>query len=137
MASTSRARATFTSELIERSIEDDLPDNVKGAAIYKSFADQEGYYVFDKIHQGYTPIHYLEDRRLWVLIDYDDKAHSWYTIGPAPLDYGLGPYRSKPVHGIDVDSSEGESADTENPTNKGKSVTPTPQPFTPYAMTST
>ncbi len=62
MASTSRARATFTSELIERSTEDDLPDNVKGAAIYKSFTDQEGYYVFDKIHQGYTPIHYLEDK---------------------------------------------------------------------------
>ncbi len=48
MASTSRARVTFQSELIERSTDDNLPDNVKGAAVYKSFADQEGYYIFDK-----------------------------------------------------------------------------------------
>ncbi len=137
MASTSRARATFQSELIERSTEDDLPDNVKGAAIYKSFADQEGYYVFDKNLQGYLPIHYLEDKRLWTLIDYDDKSHSWYTTNPAPLEYGLGPYRNKPIQGIDVDSSEGELADMEDPTNKGKQTTPTPQPFTTYAMTST
>ncbi len=36
MASTSRARATFQSELIERSTDDDLPNNVKGAAVYKT-----------------------------------------------------------------------------------------------------
>ncbi len=137
MASTSRARVTFQSELIERSTEDDLPDNIKGAAVYKSFTDQEGYYVFNKNLQGYIPIHYLEDKRLWTLIDYDDKAQSWFTTEPAPLEYGLGPYRNKPVHGIDVDSSEGELADTEDPTDKGKQVTPTPQIFTPYAMTST
>jgi len=137
VASTSRARATFQSELIERSTEDDLLDNVKGTAVYKSFADQEGYYVFDKNLQGYIPIHFLEDRRLWVLIDYDNKAHSWYTTKPAPLEYGLGPYRSKLAHGIDIDSSEGELADTEDPTNKGKQSTPVPQHFTPYIMTST
>ncbi len=137
MASTSRARATFQSELIERSTDDDLPDNVKGTAVYKSFQDQEGYYVFDKNLQGYIPIHYLEDRRLWSLIDYDDKTHSWYTTEPAPLEYSLGPYRSKPAHGIDIDSSEGELMDTEDPTDKGKQVTPIPQIFTPYAMTST
>src|SRR6266571_2193174 len=136
MASTSRARATFQSELIERSTEDDLPDNVKGTAVYKSFTDQEGYYVFDKSQQGYLPIHFLEDRRLWSLIDYDDKARSWYTTEPAPLEYSLGPYRNKPVYGIDVDSSEGELADTKDPTDKGKQTTPTPQIFTPYAMTS-
>jgi len=62
VASTSRARVTFKSELIERSLDDDLPDDVKGAAVYKSFADQEGYYVFDKNLQGYIPIHFLEDR---------------------------------------------------------------------------
>ncbi len=92
MASTSRARATFQLELVKRSIEDDLPDNIKGAAVYKSFQDQEGYYVFDKNLQGYIPIHYLEDKRLWTLINYDDKVGSWYTTEPAPLKYGLGPY---------------------------------------------
>src|SRR6266571_9426704 len=127
MASTSRARATFQSELIKRSTEDDLPNNVKGTAVYKSFADQEGYYVFDKSQQGYTPIHFLEDKRLWVLIDYNNKVNSWYTTEPAPLEYSLGPYRSKPAHGIDIDSSEGELADTEDPTDKGKNVTTTPQ----------
>jgi len=137
VALTSRARATFKSELIERSIKDDLPDNVKGTAVYKSYTDQEGYYVFDKNLQGYAPIHYLEDKRLWVLIDYDSKVNSWYTIGPTPLEYSLGPYRSNPAHGIDIDSSEGELADTENPSDKGKNVTPTLQSFTPYAMTST
>jgi len=89
VASTSRARATFQSELIERSQEDDLPDNIKGTAVYKSFADQEGYYIFDKNQQGYIPIHFLEDKRLWVLIDYDDKVRSWYTTEPAPLEYAL------------------------------------------------
>src|SRR6266571_8524604 len=133
----SRARATFQSELIKRSTDNDLPDNVKGTVVYKSFADQEGYYVFDKNLQGYLPIHYLEDRRLWSLIDYDNKTHSWYTTEPAPLKYSLGPYQNNPAHGIDVDSSEGELADTEDATDKGKQVTPTPQIFTPYAMTST
>ncbi len=127
----------FKSELIERSTDDDLPDDVKGAAVYKSFDDQEGYYVFDKNLQGYLPIHFLEDKRLWTLIDYNDKVGSWYTTEPAPLEYSLGPYRSKPIHGIDVDSSEGELADTKDPTDKGKQRTLTPQPFTPYAMTST
>ena len=134
---TVRARATFQSELIKWSIKDDLPNNVKGAAVYKSFADQEGYYVFDKNLQGYIPIHYLEDKRLWTLIDYDDKSSSWFTTEPAPLEYSLGPYRNKPIHGIDIDSSEGELANTEDPTDKGKQTTPTPQIFTPYAMTST
>jgi len=71
-----------------------------------------------------------------VLIDYDDKVNSWYTTEPTPLEYSLGPYRSKPAHGIDIDSSEGELADTEDPTDKGKQTTPTPQPFAPYIMTS-
>ncbi len=102
MASTSRARATFQSELIERSTDDDLPDNVKGTAVYKSFADQEGYYIFNKNLQGYLPIHYLKDKCLWTLIDYNAKAQSWYTTEPAPLEYSLGPYRNKPAHGIDV-----------------------------------
>src|SRR6266702_6158848 len=135
MASTSRARATFRSELIERSTEDDLPDYVKGVVVYKSFSDQEGYYVFDKDLQGNLPIHFLEDKRLWALIDYDSKVGSWYTTQPASLKYGLGPYRN--VHGIDIDSSEGELADTEDHNDKGKQVTPTPQIFTPYTMTST
>ncbi len=95
VASTSRSRATFQSELIERSTEDDLPDNVKGTAVYKSFPDQEGYYVFDKHRQGYIPIHFLEDKRLWVLIDYDDKVHSWYTTEPAPLEYGRRPHQQR------------------------------------------
>ncbi len=55
----------------------------------------------------------------------------------APLEYGLGPYRSKPAHGIDIDSSEGELADTEDTTDKGKQATPTPQIFAPYIMAST
>jgi len=62
VVSTSRARATFQSELIEQSTEDNLPDNVKGIAVYKCFADQEGYYIFDKDLQGYIPIHFLEDK---------------------------------------------------------------------------
>src|SRR6266702_4115504 len=33
--------------------------------------------------------------------------------------------------------SEGELTDTKDPTQKGKQSTPTPQIFTPYAMTST
>ncbi len=90
MVSTSRARATFQSELIEQSIEDRLPNSIKGAAVYRSFDEQEGYYVFDKNLQGYIPIHYLEDKRLWTLIDYDNKVGSWYTTQPAPLEYSLG-----------------------------------------------
>jgi len=38
---------------------------------------------------------------------------------------------------LQKDSSEGELADTEDHTNKGKQVTPTPQTFPLYAMTST
>ncbi len=132
MASTSRARDTFQSELIERSVEDELPNNIKGTAVYKSFDDQEGYYVFDKNLQGYLPIHFLEDKRLWVLINYDTKSGSWYTTEPAPLEYGLGPYRNKPIHRIDVDLSEGELTDTEDTAKQN----PTPTPFQPYIMST-
>ncbi len=92
VASSSRARATFQLELIERSIEDDLPDSIKGAAVYKSFDEQEGYYVFSKDLQGYIPVHFLEDKHLWMLIDYDAKVGSWFTTQLAPLEYSLGPY---------------------------------------------
>jgi len=136
VALTSRSRATFQSELIEQSTKDKYPDYIKGAAVYKSFDEQEGYYVFDKDLQEYIPIHYLEDKCIWVLIDYDDKVGSWFTTGPTPLEYGLGPYRSKPIHGIDIDLSEGEFADTKEPEDKGKQLaTPTPTFYT-YSMST-
>jgi len=140
VALTSRARSTFQKEYIKRSIANEYPDHIKGAAVYQSFNEQEGYYIFNKAQQGYIPIHFLEDRGLWALIDYDDKEGSWYTTQPAPLEYGLGPYRSKPVHRIDVDTSEGEFADTEEPpdtTDKGKQpATPTPI-FQSHTMSTT
>jgi len=67
-----------------------------------------------------------------VLIDYDTKSGSWFTTEPAPLEYSLGPYRNKPIHGIDVDSSEGELADAEDTMKQN----PTPTPFQQYTMST-
>ncbi len=76
---------------------------------------------------------------MWALIDYDDQEGSWFTTQPAPLEYGLGPYRSKPIHGINIDTSEGEFANIEehSDTTKGKQpTTPTPI-FQQYTMSTT
>ncbi len=77
---------------------------------------------------------------MWALIDYDEGK--WYTTQPAPLEYGLGLYRSKPAHGIDIDTSEGELVNEDKPTdttNKGKQ--PTSKSLTPifqqYSMSTT
>ncbi len=131
MALTSRARLTFQTEYIEWNITDEYPDHIKGAAVYRSFDEQEGYYVFDKEQKGYIPIHFLEDKGLWALIDYDDKKGSWFTTQPAPLKYGLGPYRSKPIHRIVVNTSEGELADEETVDTTDKGKQPTSKLFTP------
>ena len=99
----------FKSEDIEQHTKDDLSDQVKGTTVWKSDQETEGYYAFS--FGKYIPIEYLKDRHIWCEIDYDYNCHTWYTVRPAPLEYGLGPYRHN-FSGIDVDS------DTEQPASK-------------------
>ncbi len=76
---------------------------------------------------------------MWALITYSDKERSWYTFKPALLEYRLGLYRSKPIHRIDINTSEGENVDKPEDTTKGKQ--PTSKSLTPifkqYAMSTT
>ena len=109
LASGSRSTQTFKSEDIERCTRDDLSDQVKRAAVWKSDEETEGYYAFS--FDKYVPIKYLEDRCIWCKINYDYSLQTWYTVRPAPLEYGLGPYRHNPS-GIDIDS------DTEQPASE-------------------
>jgi len=73
MAHSSRARTKFQTEYVKQSIKDEYPNHIKGATVYQSFDDQEGYYIFNKEQQCYILIHYLEDRKIWALIAYSDK----------------------------------------------------------------
>ena len=49
----------FKSEDIERRTTDNLSDQVKGTAVWKSDQETEGYYTFS--YGKYIPVKYLED----------------------------------------------------------------------------
>ena len=100
----SRSLTSFTSEPLDRRADDDLPDNVKGLAVWKEYDDERGYYVYDKQADYYVAIEFDDAKRAWYFITWDKYINRWVTVKPVPYDYGLGPYRSNTTVGIDVDS---------------------------------
>ena len=110
----SRSKNQFSPSYIEQRTEDDIPDRVKGAAVWKSYPDTEGYYVWNNVLNKYVPLEYDKTTKVWATLAQDEQGR-WYTVQPAPLEYSLGPYQENPTR-IIMDSDTEESAQDYNQT---------------------
>ena len=86
---------------------DDLPQQIKGSALWKEINDEEGYWVFDPLSNLYLTIEYEEDSAQWYFIQQDTRTGNWVAIDSVPTTYGLG----RKVHpittvAVDVDNTE-------------------------------
>jgi hypothetical protein len=90
--SKSRSQSQFKPSYLDRHIDDDWPDNIKGNAIFLSDNDNEGYYVWDDGTKSYIPIEYLEAERYWCFVfKSTSEPNKWVTSQIVPQTYGLGP----------------------------------------------
>jgi hypothetical protein len=64
----SRSVAGFKMFILERRTDDDLPQHIKGVAVWKEIEDEEGYWVFDILSNSYLAIEYKEATRQWYFI---------------------------------------------------------------------
>src|SRR6266571_9197679 len=130
VALVSRARLKFQPTYIDQIESDTLSQNIKGVAVWRRDPgrETEGYYIFSNRLNGYRPIHYIQEDRLWVYVAVDE-ANKWYTIKPVPLGLGVGP-TLRPITPIDVDQPEDSPAEgSQNPTISSLTTVP-PQPAT-------
>ncbi|KAI0299739.1 hypothetical protein B0F90DRAFT_1817941 [Multifurca ochricompacta] len=94
VASSSCSQTLFKEELIECRDENNLSQQTLGSAVWKDFESEFGYYVY---HDGrYQLVEYDDEKRVWYRIRYSESKHSWVTTTPAPLEFGLGPWRENP-----------------------------------------
>ena len=107
----SRSIAGFTSFIIEKREDDDLPQHIKGAARWSEVTDEEGYFVFDTLSQSYLPVEYEANTRQWYFIRQDTRTRNWIATQPVPSTFDLGrqSIKQSAVQAADVDDSEGQS----------------------------
>ena len=107
----SRSIAGFTSFIIEKREDDDLPQHIKGAAHWSEVADEEGYFVFNTLSQTYLPVEYEANTRQWYFICQDTRTRNWIATQPIPSTFNLGrqSIKQSTVQAADVDDSEGQS----------------------------
>ena len=103
----SRSIANFKAFALERRTDDDLPQHIKGSALWKEIKDEEGYLVFDTLSNLYLAIEYEEDSAQWYFIQQDSRTGNWVAIDSIPTTFGLG----RKVHpvttvAVDVDDTE-------------------------------
>ena len=103
----SRSVASFKAFALERRTNNDLPQHIKGAALWKEIDDEEGYWVFDTLSNLYLLVEYEEDSAQWYFIQQDTRTGNWVAIDSVPTTYGLG----RKVHpittvAVDVDDTE-------------------------------
>jgi hypothetical protein len=64
----SRSVAGFKPFTLERRTDDNLPQHIKGAAIWREIEDEEGYWVFDILSTAYLAVEYKEATGQWYFI---------------------------------------------------------------------
>ena len=69
---------------IERRQEDDLPDHIKGAAIFREIEDKEGYWVYNLLSAHYLTIEYSDETHQWYFIKQDTRSNKWMATRPVP-----------------------------------------------------
>jgi hypothetical protein len=72
----SRSVAGFKLFTLERRTDDDLPQHIKGVAVWKEIEDEEGYWVFDILSNTYLAIEYEEATRQWYFIQQDSRTNN-------------------------------------------------------------
>jgi hypothetical protein len=104
----SRSVAGFKPFTLERRTDDDLPQHIKGVAVWKEIEDEEGYWVFDILSTSYLAVEYEEATRQWYFIRQDSRTNNWVAVDTVPSTYGLG--RSvNPVTTVAVDTDDTEA----------------------------
>jgi hypothetical protein len=104
----SRSVAGFKPFILERRTDDNLPQHIKGVAVWKEIEDEEGYWVFDILSNTYLTIEYEETTRQWYFIRQDSRTNNWVAVDTVPSTYGLG--RSvHPVTTVAVDADDTEA----------------------------
>ena len=76
----SRSVANFKAFILERRTDDNLPQHIKGSALWKEIDDEEGYWVFDTLSNSYLAIEYEEDSAQWYFIQQDSRTGNWVAI---------------------------------------------------------
>jgi hypothetical protein len=127
----SRSVAGFKPFALERRTDNNLPQHIKGVAVWKEIDDEEGYWVFDILSTSYLAIEYEEATRQWYFIRQDSRTNNWVAVDTVPSTYGLG--RSvHPVTTVAVDAD-----DTETKSGQYQSSYFKPGNIQSSAMTST
>jgi hypothetical protein len=80
----SRSVAGFKPFTLERRTDDDLPQHIKGVAIWKEIDDEGGYWVFDILSNTYLAIEYEEATRQWYFIRQDSRTNNWIAVDTVP-----------------------------------------------------
>jgi hypothetical protein len=101
----SRSVAGFKPFALERRTDDDLPQHIKGVAVWKEVDDEEGYWVFDILSTSYLAIEYEEATKQWYFIRQDSRTNNWIAVDTVPSTYGLG-RPVKPVTTVAVDAED-------------------------------
>jgi hypothetical protein len=104
----SRSVAGFKPFALERRTDDNLPQHIKGVAVWKEIEDEEGYWVFDILSTSYLAVEYEEATRQWYFIRQDSRTNNWVAVDTVPSTYGLG--RSvNPVTTVAIDADDTEA----------------------------
>jgi hypothetical protein len=93
---------------LERRTDDDLPQHIKGVAVWKEITDEEGYWVFDILSTSYLTIEYEEATKQWYFIQQDSRTSHWIAVDTVPSTYSLG-RPVKPVTTVAVDADDTEA----------------------------
>ena len=80
----SRSVANFKAFILERRTDDDLPQHIKGSALWKEIDNEEGYWVFNTLSNLYPAIEYEEDSAQWYFIQQDSRTGNWVAINSVP-----------------------------------------------------
>jgi hypothetical protein len=104
----SRSVAGFKPFALERRTDNDLPQHIKGVAVWKEIEDEEGYWVFNILSTSYLAVEYEEATRQWYFIQQDSRTNNWVAVDTVPSTYGLG--RSvNPVTTVAIDADDTEA----------------------------
>ena len=83
----SRSVQGFKPFIIKQRTEDNLPDHLKGAALWREVDNEEGYWVYDYLGLEYLTAEYNKDKDQWYFVRHDTRSRNWVATEPVPTEY--------------------------------------------------